>query len=222
MKYLHSWQVNVKKVYKILNCTISIAIFSLCLLCFEANTVKAEGYYLGRYGSVYDIAEPDMFNEIKSKIKPLNVDEMRKSSSTFQPKNIVKLPKATANTVFYVDMSYAIDHNIVDGNGNVLYKKGFMYNPLKYVNYTDGIIAIDGTDPVQVEWFKKSKYASNLKANLLLTDGIANQLGVELNRPVFYLTEDINERLQLKAVPSIAVSNGDVMAIREVLLEEIK
>lgn len=93
---------------------------------------------------------------------------------------------------------------------------------MKYANYTHGIIAIDCTDPDQVEWFKKSKYYSNLRANLLLTDGIATQIGTELNRPVYYLTYDINKRLKLKSVPSIAVANGDVMAIREVFLEKVK
>lgn len=217
MKCFPILQKSVTGACKVSKFIVSVAV-SLCL----ASSASAEGYYLGRYGNVYDISEPDMLSEIQRKVKPLNIDELRNSSSTFQPKNIVHLPRATRDNVFSVNMSYAIDHDITDGKGNLLYAKGFMYNPLKYVNYTGGIIAIDGTDPVQVEWFKKSKYFSNLRANLLLTDGIANQLGTELNRPVFYLTEDINKRLQFRSVPSIAVSNGDVMDVREVLLEKSK
>ena len=56
------------------------------------------------------------------------------------------------------------------------------------------------------------------RASLLLSGGYAAEVKQELKRPVYYLTQDIAARLQLKAVPSVVVEQDNMLTVREVRL----
>ena len=79
-------------------------------------------------------------------------------------------------------------------------------------------MVIDGSDPQQVEWFKGSPYFQNQRAILMLSGGYAAEVKQELKRPVYYLTDDIAARLQLKAAPSVVVEQDNKLTVREVRL----
>ena len=177
---------------------------------------------LGTVGTVYPIAEPDLTAEMRAyaQAHTPSLEQQRKAIEHYQPRDLRKLPKATRDRTFDVDMTYTLTHDMTDGKGKILYPKGYTFNPLKYVNFTGGLVIIDGSDPRQVEWFKKSPYFPNKLAILLLSDGYASQLNKTLNRPVYYLTGQIADRFRLAAVPSIVVRKGDVMSVREVKLNE--
>jgi hypothetical protein len=53
---------------------------------------------------------------------------------------------------------------------------------------------------------------------LLITDGSYYDLIQKFNRPVFYATTRIVQRLQLQAVPSVARQSGKYMEINEIAL----
>ena len=196
--------------------TFPVIIISILAVSFQNTFANLEK--IGRFGNIYPIVEPDLIEQIKNNVKPIDIDAMRDSHKTYQPENLVVLPKAVSNNRFYVDLTYAIDHNIVDAKGNVLYPKGFMFNPIKYANFNNGLVVIDGSDEVQIKWFESSKYYSNLRAILLVTGGYAEQLSKRLNRPVYYYTSDIKEKLHIKSVPSVSVPEADKMLVVEVLL----
>ena len=69
-------------------------------------------------------------------------------------------------------------------------------------------------------WFKGSPYGANRRALLLLSGGLAAALRDELQRPVAYLTEDLAQRLQLRAVPSVVMEQDQHLTVREVLIDE--
>lgn len=196
----------------------------LVMACFLALATTAatwaESKDLGRFGKVYPIVEPNLIEELQRKAPPIDLEQIRKDHETYQPQNLVKLPKTTADGSFQVDMTYTLDHDITDAQGNILYKKGFTFNPMEYVNFRGGFVVIDGSDAKQVQWFKATKYFGNKQALLLLTDGYAAQLAKDLHRPVFFLTKDMQSRLKLKSVPSIVVPVGMKLMVREVRLEE--
>jgi len=175
-------------------------------------------------GDTYPVIEPDMLAELKQ--HAVNTDrfreEMLKSIREYQPSGAHQLPRAAEARTFTVDMTYTVNENITDGDGRVLYPKGYTFNPLKYVTLPGGLLVLDGDDANQVEWFRTSPYYADHRIKLLLSNGRAADLIEKLQRPVFYLTDDIARRLQLSAVPSLVIQQGQEMEVHEFYLHPDK
>ncbi|BCO09263.1 hypothetical protein GF1_16390 [Desulfolithobacter dissulfuricans] len=138
----------------------------------------------------------------------------------YQPKDLQRLPAATENKKFLVDLTYTLNRNIPDGQGGILYPKGYSFNPLDYVNLSSILVVIDGSDRRQVEWFKDSPYADDFRCRLLLSGGDFYDLIMDLGRPAFYLSAEIADRLKLAAVPSVVVQQGNKMLVQEILVPD--
>ena len=176
---------------------------------------------LGVVGQTYPVVEPDVVAELKeeaAKKNRLGDNEFLERMKTYQPEDIHHLPRATRDRTFLVDMTYTLDRDLLDGDGMVIYPKGFTFNPLDYVSFSGGMLVIDGNDPVQVKWFTKTPYVNNHRVRLLLSDGYAYELIRQLNRSVFYLTDEIAERLQLAVVPSLVIQKDDKLEVREIMV----
>jgi len=189
------------------------------LLLLFSTSVPAKD--LGRYGTLYPIAEPDALTEMKAKAarvdwgKYLNKDRMARKIRDYKPKELVKLPAARNGRTFLVDMSYTLDTDIPDGKGGIIYRKGYTFNPLDYVKLDRTLVIINGSDKRQVEWFRRSVWNKDINAMLLLTDGSYSTLGERLKRPVFYADRLLVTRLKLQVVPSVAVQKGRMMEVTE-------
>jgi len=176
-------------------------------------------------GAVYPVAEPDIRIDIKHKAAQKWEQQKKKHQEKiddYQPANLHQLPRAEQNRSFAVDMTYTLDRDLTDKDGKILYPKGYRFNPLNYMNFTIGLVVIDGDDPVQVSWFKESPYSSNHKMKLLLSGGHAQSMIPELNRAVFYLDTEVADRFQLAAVPCVAVQRDNHIEVTEFLIEEEK
>lgn len=178
---------------------------------------------LGVVGETFEIVEQDVTVELRQRSAhnaAKHMQAIRERMQAYQPDDLHPLPPARADKTFLVDMTYTLDRDLVDADGKVLYPKGFTFNPLDYLSLSIGLVVINGEDPDQVEWFKASPYHSNHKLKLLLTNGQATEMTRQLQRPVFYLTEDIASRLQLAAVPCVAVQKDGRMQITEFHVSE--
>lgn len=206
-----------------MSCKISITV--LTAFVFVAAFAQATKN-LGTVGETYPVVEPDVVAELQQEAakqdKAGNTPLFSQQIKMYQPANLHTLPRAAENRTFLVDMSYTLDRDLIDSEGRVLYPKGYTFNPLDYISFPGGLLVIDGADPSQVTWFEKTPYADNHQARLLLSNGYAFELTRQLKRPVFYLTSDIAERLQLTAVPSIIIQKDDKLLIREVLIPRDK
>lgn len=199
------------------NCKGFIVVFCAGLLCVSVAQAKN----LGTFGATFDIKETDLVEEIKAGIDHDKFAQaMEEYKKPYQPKDIHPLPLAAADRSFYPDMTYTLDHDIYDKDGEILYRKGLTWNPLDYTTLPGGIVIIDGGNEEQVNWYLSTPYAKNNAALLLLSGGYANVLRDQLRRPVYYLTEQIAKRLQVVAVPSIVIQEGKRMMVREVLIEK--
>ena len=195
-------------------------VMACCLILTTVGVAWAESKDLGRFGKVYPITEPNLIEELKNRTPKIDLNKIRQEHERYQPSNMVKLPKARQGDSFLVDMTYTLDRDVTDAEGNVLYKKGVTINPMTHANFNGGLVVIDGSDRGQVEWFKATPYFRNKRALLLISDGFASQLVKELERPVYYLTTDIQARLKLRSVPSVVVSKGDKLTVKEVNIEK--
>lgn len=182
---------------------------------------------LGVFGAVYDIAEKDALKGIEEKAREVDVNriinrgELARKVKNYTPEDLkdVKLPPARNNRTFLVDMTYALDRDIADEKGNVIYPKGYTFNPLDYVTYPGVIVILDGKSQTQVAWFKRSEYSKDLKTKLLITGGSYEELSNMLKRPVFYASRAIIGVFQIQAVPSIVRQDGALMEVREILVK---
>jgi conjugal transfer pilus assembly protein TraW len=155
----------------------------------------------------------------------VNKDELVKKLKNYAPedlKAVKDLPPAQKERTFLVDMTYTLEQDIADDKGNVVYSKGYTFNPLEYVTYPNTIVILNGKSPDQIAWFKKSAYSKDLRTKLVITDGSYADVSKALKRPVFYATSAIIDVFQIKAVPSVAQQKGMFMEVRELAVAEKK
>ena len=193
---------------------VFIVIFGLLPVC------PACGKNLGTIGMTYPIVEPDLVEEIKASIDYEKMAKaMEENRQNYKAKDIHALPAAGRDRTFFVDMTYTLDHDILGENGEIMYQRGLTWNPLDYVSLPGGLVVINSEDRKQVEWFLKSPYNKNRQQKLLISAGLAAPLIKQLNRPVFYLTKTIADRLQLAAVPCVISQNGKKMMVQEIKID---
>jgi len=180
---------------------------------------------LGVVGATYPVSEKDALQEIEDRARQINwsehfnKDEVKKVVTNFKPQDITALKTTERNTTFTVDITYILEHDIPDGKGGILYPKGYTFNPLDYVVFTNTLVLINGSDRRQVEWFKTSAYYKDHKVMLLITEGSFKELSEELKRPVYYAKREIVERFKLRAVPSIVVQKNRQMEVKEIAIK---
>jgi conjugal transfer pilus assembly protein TraW len=181
----------------------------------------AYGKNLGTIGRTYPIVEPDLVEEIKADIDYEKLSKvMAEQRRNYQAKDIYALPAVKRDRTFFVDMTYTLDHDIAGENEEIMYPRGLTWNPLDYVSLQGGLLVINGEDEKQVEWFLKSPYNKNRQIKLLISAGFAAPLMKQLDRPVFYLTKTIADRLQLAAAPCVITQNGKMMMVQEIKIDE--
>jgi conjugal transfer pilus assembly protein TraW len=176
---------------------------------------------LGVVGKTYPIAERDASEELKERVRSVNWQKLLEKNGIerirrYKPDTAQSLPRATENQVRMVSMNYTLEFDITDGKGNVIYPKGYTFNPLDFMTYTRTIVVLNGADRDQVEWFKKSPYYKKSNVMVLITDGNYYDLSGELGQPVYFAHEKIVARLQLRHVPSVATQKKRMMEVSEI------
>ena len=182
---------------------------------------------LGKYGATYPIIEEDAISQLKKAIAKYDWEKFKikqkEKIKNFKPKDLVDLPVAKEDKVFKVDMTGAIKEDIIGRDGEVIYPKGYKYNPMEYVFMRRIIVFINGKDEKQIEWYKKSPYSADMRTMLLITDGSYLDVRKKLNTmTVYYANKEIIERMGIKAVPSVAVQKGTELEVQEYALKKEK
>ncbi|GAB6194233.1 hypothetical protein [Desulfocastanea catecholica] len=196
---------------------IPIIIVIFCLLSVSLTS----GKNLGTIGKTYPIVELDLVEEIKAGLDYEKLAKvMAEQRRNYQAKDIHALPTVKRDRTFLVDMTYTLDHDIPGENGQIMYRRGLTWNPLDYVSLPNPLVVINSEDEKQVEWFLESPYNKNRQVKLLISAGFAAPLMKQLDRPVFYLTKTIADRLQLAAAPCVITQNGKKMMVQEVKIDE--
>ncbi len=182
-------------------------------------------------GNLYPIKEPDAFEELKQKAEQLNISDIRskllKSAKNFVPPDLVYVPKAKKNRVYYINPEYTLEFDIpkVDSNGNIvgiLYPKGYKFNPLDYIKEgLPPLVVFNGYDKAEVRWVKK--YLTKTPNAMLLTVTPSwRSLSEELKMPVFYLKKIIAERFQVKNTLSVITVENKMIKVSVYAVNENK
>jgi conjugal transfer pilus assembly protein TraW len=200
-----------------------ITSISTILMLLLSSSGYAAVHHLGTLGQTYPIAEKDAVQELKDKASAVDWNNVfnpattNKAIKNYKPETL-DLPLAAENKTRLVDLSYSLEFDVPDGKGGILYPKGYRLNPLEYLHYPKTLVVINGDDPKQVAWFLTSDFANAHKVMLLITNGSYYELCQKLNRPVYYATPNIVQRLQLQVVPCVVRQSKKYMEIHEIAL----
>lgn len=193
---------------------------SLCLsggFCENITIADGKTYPFAEKNAIDDIFQYIENNKekIEKKLEDIRKEQKQKVTQWKPEQN--KLTSAKKNKIFYPDMSYVLKDDIKDGNGKVLYKKGFKFNPGDYVRLHQELIVINANNKSEVKW--ATKYFDSPKYMILLSDGNAYKFSQKIKRPVFYLTKDISNRFQIAATPSIIKQIQNQIQVSEICLK---
>ena len=139
-------------------------------------------------------------------------------ANNYKPADLKELTPSIKNNTFYPDMTYTNPNDIYDNKGNIIYPKGFKFNPLDYQTIHYQMIVINGNSKEEIEWLIKNNYLDNIKYMILLSDGNYKEVGEKLNQPVFYAMPKITEKFNLQHTPSIITQIGNKMEVKEICL----
>lgn len=146
---------------------------------------------------------------------------MQKRIEDYKPKDLtITLPTSTKEKVFYPDIEYTLKDDIKDSYGKVIYKKGFVFNPLHYISLNERYIFIDYTDKKQREWIKSEKINQDITARIVITNGRVFDAIKEFEREVFYANDILIDKFKVEAVPSIVEQEQDRIKVKQFKLKD--
>lgn len=194
-------------------------IFIVVLYFVVTSVVQAEVYYIGKFGATYSIKERDALDEIMERASKVDYFSLAKNVALrlkdYRPKDLISLPDANEQVSRLVDPTYTLDFDIYDDRGNILYPKGYTFNPLDIIGLTNTYVFINGGKSSHVEWFNNSEYAKRVDVTLLITEGSYYDVIKRLKRPVYYATALILNRLNITHLPSVVRQKGRYLEVSE-------
>ena len=197
-------------------------------LSFSLLTASTE---ILKNGTTYQINELNVIQLFKDHVannkeylqKKLEAerDKLQEKMENYKPKELtINLPTSTHGMIFYPDPEYTLKDDIKDSYGNVIYKKGFTFNPLHYISMNDRYVFIDYTNKKQREWVKSQKLNKDITSRIIITNGRVFDAIKEFEREVFYANDILINKFKLEAVPSIVEQEQDRIKVTQIKLKD--
>ena len=190
---------------------------------------KQDAGDLGQRGPVFDIAEPDMIEEMQRRMSEFDWEKEKKHAlDNFwaQQKDPINLPVAEKNRERRIDTSIVSTQDIFHPDGRLIIKKGQTINPQALMPMRHAYILFDATNKKQVEIAKKigdemlvkQKPVVYLFSKMNTENGWDhyNQTTELMNAPIYKLNKTIIERFQIQSLPSVVEGQGDTILVREI------
>ena len=180
---------------------------------------------LGRFGEIYDIAEIDMLQEMKTRLAGIDWKQKKQQALArfWQKREFEVLPKAIEDHEHIVDLTVSAPRDLSAPNGNLIVRAGQTVNPLDKMAFGLCLLVFDGTDPAQIKRVKSLSCQDGKARRMYLATQLPRQDGWEalktletsLNAPVYLLTPDVRQRFQLQNVPALIEQSGNRVVVRE-------
>lgn len=197
----------------------------LLLLCFSTSFAKD----LGVFGAVYPISEEDIQEFILNKLHALEANgELAKMQTRFVD-NVkehtlrptpVKLSTTDNPETLYYDPTFTLARDISNGNGKILFHKGYRVNPLEKIKLHGVLFFLNADDKRQVTWAtQKAKQYDYVK--YILVQGNIKDAGNALNNRIYFdQYGKITTKLGIKHIPCIVTQDGLRLKIQEFKMED--
>ena len=199
---------------------------AFCALVIATQVVLAQAEDLGVIGKTYDIAERDLIEAMKDKLRQMEkTGELAKKQDEYKnrvmsgiehPEPIPGIQATeTANTHYY-DPSIVTDKDIADATGKILYPRGTRVNPLDYIGWNKYLLFVDGRDQKQLDLTKRITAASDRPVKLVLVAGEPLNLMRRWKTQVYYDQGGIlTRRFAITQVPAMVRQEGRRLRIDE-------
>ncbi len=190
---------------------ILLATSFLFLLVFEAKAI--DNPVIGR---TYPIIERDALDEIENRAGSVNYSpEMFGKEADWSALQSPILPKTTIERERTVIPWFTLEMDIPDKDGNIIYPRGYTFNPLEFTPQLSTRLIIVDTDTLA--WGLKEAGSNDM---VLLAGGNALEASRSNGATIFKLEASIRERLELEYVPSVVWQEGAAMIVSERVIKE--
>ncbi len=169
----------------------------------------------GKVAVDYSIKEEDASTLFQRK-GPLLEQKMREYVNSGKIYNKFKLTRydgqfahAKKRNVYYLDMTYTLPEDILDHNGQVIFRKGHTVNPLDMVSITKYIF-IDGNRPEEVAFALAGNYRS-----IILMSGDAYELAKKHKKQFYHADDSLVQAFKIEKVPLIIEQEGRLIRATE-------
>jgi conjugal transfer pilus assembly protein TraW len=179
---------------------------------------SASARVVGIEGNVYPIHEIELTKLIAAKAGEFDFERYAESNKrqmedrvrSFRPVDAVSdLPIANISAAYKIDPTYTLPYDIRDAQGEIVYPQGYTFNPLEAMS-RQGLslrtpyVIINADRPEEMRWLER-KVGKSAKGTfvLLITNGHAYELSERFGFPVYYLSEQVRERLAIRVTPTV-------------------
>ncbi len=159
---------------------------------------------IGQAGPVYPIIETSVIERQKP--------NQKQRSQSFET---MSLPTALTETEQLLDLSYTVPWDITDAEGEVLYPKGYRFNPLEHRRFRT-MIVIDGSDESQLNWADNLEDSADPMTRIVITQGNIAAVSKRFKRRVYRLHPHVAQRFRIETVPTIVQQKGAVLAVKSI------
>ncbi len=206
-------------------CALFVAM--LLSMAFGASPASAKDY--GQQGAVFPIVEPDLLEQIRTKLQRLeasgetarlNADLKRRTIARVnRPEPVAGLSLAQTMRQWRFDPTIRVEQDISDDKGRLIIAAGTRVNPLDTVALRQRLVFIDGDDPAQLAWATKRYKANDTK--LILVRGAPLEL-MRARQRRFYFDQGgtLVKHFGIRAVPAMVEQQGRILMVSEVPLSK--
>jgi conjugal transfer pilus assembly protein TraW len=180
---------------------------------------------LGRFGEVYDIAEIDLLEAIKSRLATLDGPRLKQQAIArfWEKRPFEVLPEVREDRDRLIDLTVTAPRDLIAPNGNLIIRAGHTVNPLDQMAFGLCLIVFDATQPAQIDTARQLSCRDKNARVLYLATQLSRQDGWEglknlearFDASVYLLTPDVRQRFQLQQVPAVVEQAGNRIVVRE-------
>lgn len=166
-------------------------------------------------GKTYEIKERNALEEVKERAANIDMKKvyLDKRGEWIKKARVTPLPTALVDQTRTAIPWGVAPKDIFDKNGKLLYKKGFKFNPLKWLSMTFKLYVVNEE---HIEWVKPLLKPMD---RVILNVGDLSTSREKLGRDIFILDEPFKQKMNVEKVPSIISQNKHNLLIREVYEE---
>lgn len=167
-------------------------------------------------GATYPIIERDALEEIQERAAKADVAAFvnQKPRSEWSVWRGHELPRATEDRIRGYVPWYTLEFDITGPNGEVIYPKGFTFNPLQYLDHRQRIVIF------KLDQLDKIKALLKPGDMLIADSGDVVEAGRQFGKHIYILRPELAKRLGVTHAPSFIVQKGAQFQIREVKLSD--
>ncbi|MGC1470119.1 MAG: type-F conjugative transfer system protein TraW [Sphingorhabdus sp.] len=178
----------------------------------------------GQMGETFPIIEEDLLTVIEARLRHLEssgrIAELQATmrdqavKSVRQPKAVAGLGTSATPRSWLFDPSIVVENDVTDDKGALIAARGQRVNPMAFVQLTQQLVFIDGTDKTQRDW-AVARF-SQMKAKIIFVNGSPfDQMKPYQRRFYFDQGGQLVSRFGIRNVPAIVSGEGQMLRIAE-------